>query len=730
MRPTQLGSSVAAVAVGAGVVAILAHGCTVSPPSAPSTNFFINIPVANDRTTIREVVEGRSSFLEIDDETEGMALHVVVPESEDEVLGTAKVEDNLKTPQTEQDLPPTPIGVIELEGAALPGVNLSMQEIIGQDVSAGESIPEFIDTGVDISPEPTSFVLENVTQITVVEGVIELDITNRLPMPISLLRVTLIDNADGLPVGEPLLIEDIGALEGVDGTPGRKSGRLILDGQTLSGSLAIAVEVSTPDVGEVEVGEDPGIEILSSIPALRVSSATGRIPEQTFSPDEPQIVQFPESSVLVDTASISQGVIEITIKNQIPLIVNVDLTVLDLVRKSDGQPVVFEIPLEAFDPDSDVDPEPEIFDLKEVSFIPADPEQLRVDYEARTADSSEEVTISSDQTLNVNVVVNPLVFSRVVGRLDEVSIDIPRQQRTVDIPAGLDSVEIATTRLEVHVTRSLGFLADVELDISGQNKDGDDAPLLPIRETFERVEPGSSVSDTVRVSPTALKDFLNFLPSTIAIESRVVIGDGFETDVVDSSHSVTIDRVVFDTEPRLAIIGDTQMDPEESLQDITFRDSEARRRINNNFVSAGVTATLENSIPLGVGVRLFVGRTKEAVFDTSHPKHVITIPRSKARFEGEDPEDYPKEPFSAIAAPVDTETRFSTGTETTEIPITLTKDEVLEFILEDADTDSLFSGVRVILPKTQGDVEIRASDFINIIAGLGVELLLNSKLVD
>jgi len=102
----------------------------------------------------------------------------------------------------------------------------------------------------------------------------------------------------------------------------------------------------------------------------------------------------------------------------------------------------------------------------------------------------------------------------------------------------------------------------------------------------------------------------------------------------------------------------------------------------------------------------------------------------RSRFPGDIAADYPKEPFQANAAPVDPATGFSDGTETTEIPIELTKDEVLEFILEDSDTGSLFTGVRVTLLATQGNVEIRATDFINIIAGMGVELLLDSHLLD
>ena len=730
MKPIQLGFSMIAAAVkggvAAGFVAILVAGCTVSPPAAPSTNFFINIPVANDSTSIGEIVAGRSNFLQIDEVTGGMALHVTVPANRNEVLGTAKVGENLTTSATAQELPPTPIGTIELAGAELPSINLTLEEILGEDIPPGSTIAALVPTDVNITADPTEFELEGVQEVVIIRAGIELEITNRLPMPLSTLEITLRDRGNGnRVVGDPLLIEDVAALEEQGGTPGTASGRLSLDGQTITGQLSIEVTVVTPDVGEVVVGDNPGLEIVTSLPPLEVQSATALIPQQVFAPDEPQIVQFPESDVLVDTAAIAAGVIEITIDNQIPLIVDVELTMLDLINRSDGQPVKFEIPLGAASSG-----EPAIFDLSDASFIPVDPEQLRITYVATTAASDDPVTISADQALEVSVVVEPLVFSRVVGRLNRVVLDIPEQRQTVPgIPDGLDNVNIASTAVEVHVTSAIGFQADVELDITGSNAAGASAPPLFISVTLERGDPDFPVAYVLKPSPSALTDFLNFLPSEIVINSRVIVGDGVTADIIDTSHSVTLDSVVFDTEPRLEIVADTQMEPVETLQDITFRDSEARKRIGTNFVSGNVTATLENSIPLGVGVRLFIGRTRAGVFDTGSNDHVITIPRSRSRFPGDVEADFPREPFQAKAAPVDPATGFSDGTETTEIPIELTKDEVLEFILEDSDTGFLFTGVQVTLPATQGNVEVRATDFINIIAGMGVELLLNSDLV-
>ena len=53
-------------------LAYFVSGCAVETPSAPSTEFVISIPVANDSTRIAEIVRDRSDFLQINDDTGGM----------------------------------------------------------------------------------------------------------------------------------------------------------------------------------------------------------------------------------------------------------------------------------------------------------------------------------------------------------------------------------------------------------------------------------------------------------------------------------------------------------------------------------------------------------------------------------------------------------------------------------------------------------------------------------
>ena len=234
---------------------------------------------------------------------------------------------------------------------------------------------------------------------------------------------------------------------------------------------------------------------------------------------------------------------------------------------------------------------------------------------------------------------------------------------------------------------------------------------LVVRQTFQRGNPDNPRSQVLTVGGDDLTRFLNHLPTNIKVRPVVIIGDGLEEELIEADHFVSLDSVVFLTEPRLTVLSETRLDPDP--EDISFRDSEWRGKIESNFVSATVLTEIESSIPIGIGVRLYVASDPDLVYTDP----VITIP------------ELSQPPFQVPAAPVDAN-GLSSGPITADRDLVIVKEEVLKFILEDDPTKSLFSGVRVTMPATGGEVEVRATDFINVIAGLRVELELNKDLVE
>ncbi len=668
-------------------------GCTVESPAAPSTFFVISIPVANDSTRVGELVGDRDDFLEIDDDTGGMKLRVAMPLPPEfgvpDVLGRAEVGENLAVTPTANSFS-TSIGDLLIPGQTNPEVEVRLSMLLGRELPTGTTIPEVPGSDFDLEvPLP----LANVTALEVATGGLSISVDNGFPMDVNLTLI-LRDNGAGGAIVDQI---DLGT---VAANGGSASGRFSLAGRTISGDLALAVSGGTADGKDLTVDGDPSLVINSELETLRVTEATALIPQQEFQDD--QTLDFPDDRIQVTEAVMSEGGLTLVVTNNIPVIMEVELSLPDL-QDAAGNGQVFLI-------DSLVSgvPRTVTFDLTNNTFAPADPLQMRIAYWARTFASDTEVTIRSGAEIDIQALTEKLVFSRVQGRLNQIVIPIPMEQRSVEFPEGLDNVNIATANLSVYVTSGVGFQADVDILFTGTNIKGTER--LVVRETFNRGNPANPVRDVLSVGGDELTRFLNHLPTTIKVRPVVIIGDGGEDELIETDHFVSLDSVVFLTEPRLTILGDTRIDPEP--EDVSFRDSEARDKIKSNFNEAVVLTTIESSIPVGVGVRLYISSDLATVYTDP----IITVP------------DVSLPPFQVPAAPVDAN-GLSDGTITASDSLVLGKQEVLEFILEDDPTKSLFSGVRVTLPATGAEVEVRATDFINVIAGLRVELELNEDLL-
>jgi hypothetical protein len=682
--------------------AALFAGCSIEPPSSStSTNFVLSIPVANDSTRIDELVGDREDFLEIDSTTGGMKMRVAVPLPNDdpgappEILGTAEVGSNLKVTPTANSFS-TAIGELSIPGQTIPEIAVDFGTITGQNVPAGSVIPAIPATSFGTQvPLP----LANVTSLSITTGGLDVAVDNDMPIDLTGVVLSLFDEEAGVTIDEI-------SLGTIPANGGSASGSFALAGRTISGDLSVEVSGGTVAATEVTVVDGSELRINSVLQTLLVSQATALIPQQQF--QDRQRLDFPDDRIQVAEAVMSSGGLKLVVTNNIPIIMEVELILPDLVD-AQGSPQSFLLDSLFFGRPREIE-----FDLADNVFAPADPLQMRIEYRAKTFESDTEVTIASDGEIDVEAITEELVFSRVQGSLNQIRLDIPEQERSVEFPSGLDNINIATSNLAVHITSGVGFLADVDIVFTGVNDNGVTGTLA-IRETFERGDPDSPREDILVVSSAQLTDFLNLLPTSISVKPVVIVGDGLEEEVIETDHFVSLDSVVFRTEPRLTVLAETRIDPD--VQDISFRDSESRSKIETNFIDANVLTEIESRIPIGVGVRLMVARTAEAVYDTSSPDFVTAIPGfDQARFE-------------VAAAPVDGN-GIANGTTTSTIEHDLTKQDVLNFILEDDPAGSLYSGVRVTLPPSGGEVEIRADDFINVIAGLRVELELNKDLID
>ena len=681
--------------LGALLVAGALAGCTVKPPQVPSTNWVVSISVADDRTTIEQVVSDRSDFLKIDDES------LLTVDFTSDFNRREEVGNRLRVTPTSNTFG-TPIGAINLPGQDLPNITVGLNAILGQDLETGATVPLIPGGGFEV--DEVLPVLVGVRSLTVSEGSIQIDMINNLPLTLSSVRLALSDQGDSsldIPAGA---IDELDL--GTVASGAAASGTFSLAGRQISSALAISVTGQTEEGQNVVIDADAALSIAASISELTVERAFAVIPPQEFSAS--QVLAFPDDRIQVTRAVISEGGLTFNVTNEIDIIMEIELR-LDDLRKADGSTNTFLIT--GLEPGqvSTVS-----FDLDDNEFAPEDPLELRISYAVRTEDSGEPVQIFSTGEVLVEAVTEDLVFSRVEGILNRVSLPVPSVTQTVDFPAGLDNVALQSTALSVNLTSGIGFRSSIDLDIQGTNSKGETGSLL-ISEVFQRGDPDNPVALTLAPSSEDLTDFLNLLPTEVSVTPTVQMGDGEGTEVIEPDHWVQIDEVNFVTQGIFRLKNDTRIEP-----DPIFRrqsDAEARDRISANLDSASVVTEIENHLPIGVRVSLRVAPNAEDVygsedlFENNQANGYLRIPKDGA--------------FEVGAGQVDANGRVTQST-TSRQRITLSDDDALVFLRE----DGIYTGVLIELDQTPGDVALLGTDFVNVVAGAEIYMELNEDLVE
>jgi hypothetical protein len=655
-------------------------GCSVKSPEVPSTNVKISIPVANDTTTIREVVEDRSDYLEFGDDG-SMTLNFTTELGAD---GFAEVGDRLSiTPQQAEFT--TEIGLIRLPGRQEPPVELELSQLFGQEVPAG-TLPLLPASPVDTRVEVP---LDEVESLSIVEGELELEVENGLPVALDGLRFELIDLGNGGVVVEGL---DLGSVEaGASAT-----GAFDLADKDISGNLAIGVTGTSRQALNVEVAGDEVLEVGLVLSDLVVSEARAVIPSQEIS--DRQVLEFPDDRIQVTGADISRGGLRLRVRNDIELAMELELS-LDELKRPDGEVNVFRIDLLQPGEERIVD-----FDLDGNRFEPDNPLELRFSYTARTLESGRPVILASDGVIEVIAETEPLFFSRVAGRLNRLELPVESVEDEVDFPDGVDNISLEATDMEVYITSAVGFRSEVTLDITGTNGQGETATLR-IDEVFERGAPDNPTQLVIRPDTAELTAFLNLLPISLSVTPTILLGDGVGEEVITDADWVQVDSVRFSSAARFSIDAETRVEPSPQRRELS--DDDARERIESNLINALVSTTIENHVPLGVRVRLMVSSNRDEVY--TQPE--LVIPSDGA--------------FAVEAAQVGADGRVSQAV-VRERTIELTREEILVFLRE----GGVYTGVLVEFDATDGKVEVFGSDFVNVQANAQIFIELNEDLVE
>ena len=458
----------------------------------------------------------------------------------------------------------------------------------------------------------------------------------------------------------------------------------------------LAVDFTADFNHREEVGDRLRVAPVSAALAVPIGPADGAIAKT-------EALVFADDRIQIAHAVIAEGSLTLKATNQTAISLQIEL-VLDDVKRPDGTSPTFLI--DALAPsESKVVP----FDLAGSEFAPQNPLELRFSYRVQ----GEFAETSAIDELLIEVETGDLLLSRVEGVLDEVILPVAPVARAVNFPAGLDQIAFSSVALEVALTSGVGFRSRIDLQIEGTNGHGERGSLM-ISEVFQRGDPDRPVSLALSLASAELTEFLNLLPTEVAVSPTVRIGDGESVEVIDSSHWVQIDYVRFATQGYFQLKENTRIEFDPIFR--RLQDDDARRRIHAGLDSAVAVTAIENHLPTAIRVSLWIAPKaedmygSEDLFTDNEANGYLRIPKQGS--------------FAVGAGEVGPEGQVAASAFSGQ-RLVLSDEDVEVFLRE----EGVYTGMLVELDKTPREVVMRGSDFIAVEAGAVIFMEFNEDLV-
>ena len=459
----------------------------------------------------------------------------------------------------------------------------------------------------------------------------------------------------------------------------------------------LAVDFTADFNHREEVGDRLRVALVSTALAVPIGPADDAIAKT-------EVLAFADDRIQIAHAVIAEGGLTIKATNQTAIPLQVEL-VLDDVTRPDGTPHAFLIDGLAPNESKAV-----LFDLAGSEFAPQDPLELQFSYRVQGEFAE---AVATDELL-LEAETESLLFSRVEGVLDEILLPVAPVARMINFPAGLDQIAFNSVSLEIGLTSGVGFRSRIDLQIEGTNSHGEQGSLM-ISAAFQRGDPDHPVALTLSLASAELTEFLNLLPTEVAIAPTVRIGDGESVEVIDASHWVQIDQVRFATQGHFQIEEDTRIEFDPIFR--RLQDDDARRRIHSGLDSAAVVTTIENHLPTAIRVSLWVSPRAEDVYGSedlfadNEANGYLRIPNQGSFAVGAGDVG----PAGQVVASAFSHQRIALS------------DEDVEVFLRQ---DGVYTGILVELDKTPREVVMRGSDFIAVEAGAVIFMEFNEDLVE
>ncbi len=521
------------------------------------------------------------------------------------------------------------------------------------------------------------FVVDRVT------GTITITLRNGLPIPLGPLRIELREgNVDTL----------IAAFDhNNEIAPNSEITRVLdLNGRSFSNNITPVLSGQSPGSRGNLVLIDPNSSVRLTMTAsvFEVESARARI--GTLRLDEEGEIPVGDSLQII-SALVKSGVLTLNLQGNFPVRTEVSVTLPDF-RRNNNDTLKATLIVQP-NGNSALQLNLAGYDLQPRT-APFGQQKIRFKWRVRTLNSANEfVTLSSGDGMRATSASTKIVFAKLQGAFTAKEITLAPQTFDLNLPAGLDSLQLLQAQLQIILRNGINFPVQTDLRVEGFPERGPKVQLF-IR---ERIAPGQAngmpVESRIVINGATIQNFLDVLPRTLKVSGRVWVGEKIFNGSVSESNMVST-ALRFDTPLALALPAQRV---ESEVSTLTI-DASVRERITKHLLRGSVTLRLNNRLPFEASAAVHIARSAANVFRT--PDLIVG-------------------PVRITLPPLDPNTGRALQPRSSEAVLALNETQLRLF-----QSSPLYVGVLLTLPGSNGKViRIAADDYVAVQALAQMRLL-------
>jgi hypothetical protein len=549
---------------------LLPMACSIKKPQAPSWYSDWSLPIMSRRIDMVEILSRFDETNVYFDSAGNPGIDI------SQLIDTVSIRDQLTINSARLDMKDS-LGTIEMEPPAgaqsIIMLNQLLQPIMGYIPPGGFNYSQQLET------------LERFNWAMIERGQMRLTVLNALEVDLDTVIVTVIDASDSHVIG---IVVFEGGIRYLDS----RTGEIDLAGQRISNTIQLAYHGHTPGGPLVNISGQYLQASMSFPSTLTISAAQAEIPQITRTKKDLYEI---EDSTEVQLAVVSSGQLAFDVFNDTDLPCSViihspNFRLREIDFNLTGQ-------LAAHSRRSFT------VDMAGYSFVPQGaetPQQVEVEM-INTISASAPVRhiFHASDSLSLYLDVSEIEFQSLTGRIKPTHVDIDPVTRAMDLPDGIDQSRLTHASLAIAIVNNSMVPASLDLRVAGGGKLINLAGIVTPKDS-----PSSLPLTTIfAATPEQTLDFFDPPPDEIVIYGVGVINPDYRLASLTRNDYFAGELTIL-TPFAMAIDDTISFSPE--ILNVHIDDSRPDN-ISDRVFNASLRAVLENRLPLGTRVTLFVG---------------------------------------------------------------------------------------------------------------------------